>query len=229
MSKLSNYVLLAIGTIPEAPDDGQSYARRGSDTSWQVTLTLSESDSKYALVNHLHTGVYSPVDHLHTGVYQPVGNYLTDAPSDGSQYARQDGAWTVVIAAGGTDLSYTRGSTTVTVISSTGSNTALPAATTSLAGVMTAQDKTDLNAAGIAPGTSNGNMLRWNGSAWVETSDIRRVTSGRVSLTGGATGSTFPVAIGDNTYVEGSIQAEVDIYAERHLIAGADCTVTGVM
>lgn len=45
----------------------------------------------------------------------------------------------------GTDLTNTPSSTTVTVLSSTGLDTILPAATTLLAGVMTAQDKIDLS------------------------------------------------------------------------------------
>jgi hypothetical protein len=48
----------------------------------------------------------------------------------------------------GTNLGQSRNSTSYTVTSSTGNNTALAAATTSLAGVMTAADKTKLDAVG---------------------------------------------------------------------------------
>ena len=36
----------------------------------------------------------------HTG-FQPAGAYLTDAPSDGSQYCRKNGTWAVIVAGGG--------------------------------------------------------------------------------------------------------------------------------
>lgn len=54
---------------------------------------------------------------------------------------------------GATNLSFSRDGTTVTVISSTGSNAILPQATTALAGVMSAADKTKLD--GIETGANN--------------------------------------------------------------------------
>ena len=51
---------------------------------------------------------------------------------------------------GSTNLSFTRNGTTVTVASDTGTDAVLPAATTSLAGVMSAADKTKLDGVGAA-------------------------------------------------------------------------------
>ena len=53
MASLSDYVALQSG-IPEAPTDGQNYARRGQDASWQVTLNKAESDIEYAPYVHTH-------------------------------------------------------------------------------------------------------------------------------------------------------------------------------
>ncbi len=65
-------------------------------------------------------------------------------------------AMNVHIESGGsslpTDLSFSRTGTTVTVVSSTGNDATLPAATTSLAGVLTATDKTKLD--GVADGAT---------------------------------------------------------------------------
>lgn len=64
----------------------------------------------------------------------------------GERVQSADGAWWGEVAASGpTNLSNTPASATLDVESSTGSNTTLPAATTSLAGVMTAADKTKID------------------------------------------------------------------------------------
>jgi hypothetical protein len=100
--------------------------------------------------------------------------------------------------AGATNLSFTRTSTTVTVESDTGLDAILPAATTSLAGVMASADKTKLdgvatgataNAADSAlrdrsthtgtqalstlsqSGATTGQVPKWNGSAWAPADD----------------------------------------------------------
>jgi hypothetical protein len=95
---------------------------------------------------------------------------------------------------GGTNLTFSRTATTVTVESDTGVDAVLPSATTSLAGIFSAADKTKLD--GIATGAtanssnatllnranhtgtqtlstisqsgaSTGQVAQWNGSAWV--------------------------------------------------------------
>lgn len=57
----------------------------------------------------------------------------------------EDGSIEVSPSSGNTNLSYIRNSTTVTVESDTGNDAILPVATTSLAGVMGASDKVNLN------------------------------------------------------------------------------------
>jgi len=73
------------------------------------------------------------------------------AKTSGADYAT---AWVDQTGGGGgaTNLTFTRGGTTVTVESSTGTDAVLPAATTSLAGVLSAADKTKLD--GIATGAT---------------------------------------------------------------------------
>lgn len=60
---------------------------------------------------------------------------------------------------GNTNLSFTRNSTTVTVESNTGTDAILPVASTTLAGVMSANDKVNINAlitlSGVAAGSTN--------------------------------------------------------------------------
>lgn len=53
MSRLSDYVKQAAG-IPEAPNDGTTYGRRGSDTSWQPVYRQDEADSEFAAMVHTH-------------------------------------------------------------------------------------------------------------------------------------------------------------------------------
>lgn len=118
------------GGLPEAPTDGQSYVRQGSAGAWLPGLTAVEAGNLFAPAahshpyepvftkntafnknfgtvagtvsegNHAHNN-YAAVDHDHAGVYQPVGSYLTDAPSDGNQYARKNGGWEIVVSSGG--------------------------------------------------------------------------------------------------------------------------------
>lgn len=76
---------------------------------------------------------------------------------------------------GGTDLSNTPDSSTVSVFSSTGLDTILPAATTSLAGVMTAQDKININSLATLNGVTLGgtNLGTFSGSLIPDNSTIK--------------------------------------------------------
>ena len=79
-----------------------------------------------------------------------------EAPIDGQQYARQDGTWAVVVGGGGggaTNLSATQAASSVTVNSDTGTDATIPAASTTLAGVLSASDKTKLD--GIEAGANS--------------------------------------------------------------------------
>jgi len=76
-------------------------------------------------------------------------NVTLSSPSNGQVLKYNGSAWvngTDASGAGATDLSYTANGTSLYVNSSTGNNVSLPAATTSAWGVMTDEDKTNLDA-----------------------------------------------------------------------------------
>ena len=176
--RLSDYIALQQG-LPEAPVDGETYGRRGSDESWQVVLTEIASDARYLQEAPADGSTYGRRGsdqswQVSLTLTESDARYLQDAPSDGEQYARQNGAWTIIANAGGTDLGNSRNSTSVTVTSSTGNDTTLPAATTSLAGVMTAGDKQALDAAQGLPSGNAGQALKSDGGTdWSATGVIR--------------------------------------------------------
>ena len=99
-----------------------------------------------------------------------------------------------------TNLGYTTSATTGVVTSSDGTNATLPAATTSLAGLMTGADRTKLN--GIATGATNvtNNNQISNGAGYTTNTNTGTVTSiaTGTGLTGGTiTGSgTISIATG---------------------------------
>ena len=66
--------------IPDAPSDGNQYARQ--DGTWTVVepgISDAPSDGKTYGRNN--------------GAWTPVTEGITDAPSDGTQYSRKDGVW----------------------------------------------------------------------------------------------------------------------------------------
>jgi len=88
-------------TITDKPAD---YPPSAHDHAWDsITGKPTEfppadhnHDNDYAAINHTH--VVADITDFDPADYQPVGDYLTDADSDGKQYARQDGAWAEVVA-----------------------------------------------------------------------------------------------------------------------------------
>ena len=81
------------------------------------------------------------------------------------------------IPSGVTNLSYTTAASTGTVNSSTGTNATIPAATTSLAGLLTSADKSKLN--GIAAGAQTGTVTSVSGGTGL-TGTV--TTSGSINL-----------------------------------------------
>jgi len=110
-------------SFPEAPTDGQQYARQSN--AWSVVTGGGEGtgnvvngtvDGEHPIWS-IASGAYLPImpDFLTISTYMrstffqyPTANdvrlgigALDDAPSDGNQYARQSGAWVVVTGGGG--------------------------------------------------------------------------------------------------------------------------------
>ena len=84
---------------------------------------------------------------LPTAPGTPTEGQIYYNSTDETLYIRTSGTWLDLsdTGAGATNLSFSRDGSTVTVESDTGTNTILPGATTSLAGVMIATDKVKLN------------------------------------------------------------------------------------
>lgn len=126
---------------------------------------------------------------------------FVDAPSNGSQYARQDGAWSVVNVTGTTNLSFTRDATTVTVESDTGTDAVLPAVTTSLAGVITATDKTNLDAntakVSFPEAPSDGTPYARQDAGWVSVASLSTEAWTALTLAGTWTGDADYSKIGN--------------------------------
>ena len=83
--------------VVEAPTDGKIYGRNGQDKTWvdvSNALTAASSDEIY-IGTEAPTGdevVWIDTDENPT--YSELA--VTEAPKDGKQYARQDGAWSIV-------------------------------------------------------------------------------------------------------------------------------------
>lgn len=87
-------------------------------TESQITdldkYTQAEVDSAISAITFSYNnlddvpGSFPPSGHTHTEAdITDLGTYLTDAPSDGTQYARQNGAWAAVSGGGGGGSVYT--------------------------------------------------------------------------------------------------------------------------
>jgi len=86
-----------------------------------------------------------------------------DAASDGKQYGRQNGAWTEITTAGGTNIGYTAAADKGTITSSTGTDATVPLADNTNAGLFTAAEKTKLT--GIAAGAEVNVNADWNATS----------------------------------------------------------------
>ena len=101
---------------------------------------------------HAHTKAdISDFGHTHTkSQITDLGTILPEAPLDGKQYARKNASWEEVVSTApstGTNLTSTRTSSSVVILSDTGTDASIPSATTSLAGVMTSSDKLKVDSA----------------------------------------------------------------------------------
>ena len=127
-------------------------------------VIITAADLNASIIGHTHTkseitdfmhshtkADISDFGHTHTkSQITDLGTILPEAPLDGKQYARKNASWEEVTSttpSTGTNLSITRTSSSVVVLSDTGSDASIPSATTSLAGVMTSSDKLKVDSA----------------------------------------------------------------------------------
>ncbi len=117
------------GGFVDAPNDGKLYGRQSeaweevvipdaADPDWsdiqnkptefppeahnQDWITITGKPSEYPPSSHTH--LVADITDFDPADYQPVGDYLSEAPEDGKQYARQDAGWSEVQATGGSSL-----------------------------------------------------------------------------------------------------------------------------
>jgi hypothetical protein len=129
-------------------------------------------------------------------------------------------AWVTVGGNGVTNLTYTNGASTGTVNSSTGTGATIPAATTSIAGLMTATDKTNQNALVTLTGVPAGsvNLGAFTGTTIPANSTIKAALQSLItaqetgdSVRNGITGNGRPASphklggsLSENTTIEGA-------------------------
>jgi hypothetical protein len=90
-----------------------TYAPKASPTfTGVVTIPAGASISGYlttATASSTYQTLSGMTSYLTTSAasstYQPIGSYLTDAPSDGSEYVRKNAAWAVATGGGGGGIS----------------------------------------------------------------------------------------------------------------------------
>jgi hypothetical protein len=87
--------------ITDAPADGTIYARYNNfwlDIDERYLSVADGAVFNTALAGKENVGVASTLLSQHTAATNPHTQYLRDAPSNGSQYVRQNGTWAVTVA-----------------------------------------------------------------------------------------------------------------------------------
>ena len=151
-----------------------------ADLAYRLTTALARVNAETASRLDWLTGTA-------TGGPNNDGYYIATAP-DGTPVPFPSLAKTLAVlqaAAGVTNLSFSRTGTSLTVLSSSGADATLPAASTTEAGVMTAADKSKLNGipAGGGVGTTNLTSTRTATSVTVISDTGADVTLGAATAT----------------------------------------------
>jgi hypothetical protein len=95
------------GGFVDAPNDGKLYGRQSE--AWEEVVIPAAADPDWSDIQNkpseyppeAHNHVVADITDFDPADYQPVGDYLSEAPEDGKQYARKDAGWSEVQATGG--------------------------------------------------------------------------------------------------------------------------------
>lgn len=98
------------GYLTDAPSNGNEYVRKngawsvatggggGGGVAWgAITGTVTNQTDLTTYIS----GLGYLTSALAASTYQPIGSYLTDAPSNGNEYVRLNGAWSIATGGGG--------------------------------------------------------------------------------------------------------------------------------
>lgn len=198
------------GTVTSlAASAGTGISVSGSPITTSGTLTITNTAPDQTVVLTSGTGISA------TGTY-PNFTVTNTAPDQTVSIASGTGIsasgtypnFTVTNTAPhiATNLTYSTASTTGTVNSSTGTNATLPAATTSLAGLLTGADKTKLDgiAAGATANTGTVTSVAASAGTGISISGSPIATSGTLTITNTAPDQTVVLTAGDNVTVTGT-------------------------
>ncbi len=172
--------------------------------------------------NQLLNGV---VQNLAAAPGSPAEGQIYYDTGDDTVYLWDGVTWIDLGSDGVTNLSFTRNGTTVTVVSDSGTNTTLPAATTTLAGVMSAADKVRLDGmednatadqtAAEVPSSATGNLSSTN------VQDALEELQGDIDTLGGETNDLSIVHNASDVDISIENGADITLDAATTLKAGA--------
>lgn len=159
-------------------------------TGLQAALDGKQVAGSYAAAAHTHLA--SSVTDLTKATQDVIGSSLAAGTNVTVSYDSPSGVTTISATpgAGVTDLSTAVTGTAVTVVSSTGNDAILPAATTTDAGVFSATDKTKLNSIATGATTNSSDATLLNRANHTGTQAIATVTSLQTALDAKAGQST---------------------------------------
>jgi tagatose-1,6-bisphosphate aldolase len=186
--------LTDVDTSTVAPTDGQALLWDNANSQWEPGDVVGNTDLTYTASTRLLESSTGTDVTLPEVVAAGDSGLMTGA--DKTKLDGIDAGAQVNVA---TDLSNTPAASTVDVESSTGTNTTLPAATTTLAGVMTGADKTKLDGIDAGAEVNVG-------------TDLTYTASTRVLASSTGTDATLPevVASGDSGLMTGADKAKLD-------------------